>query len=76
MTFVHTKGHSADGGNDRADLLVRWGRTGGSCSRIVEVGGVEGLGIKAVVTEPPPRVKRNHEKEPEKEGANSTNGED
>ena len=24
-TFVHTKGHSADGGKDQADLLVQWG---------------------------------------------------
>jgi hypothetical protein len=26
---VHVKGHSADGGNDRADELVQWGKTGG-----------------------------------------------
>ena len=25
VTFVHVKGHSADGGNDRADDMVQWG---------------------------------------------------
>ena len=26
ISFVHVKGHSADGGNDRADELVQWGK--------------------------------------------------
>ena len=25
-TFIHVKGHSDDGGNDRADELVQWGK--------------------------------------------------
>jgi hypothetical protein len=76
VTFVHIKGHSADGGNDRADLLVQWGKTDGPYSRILEVGGVEGPGITAVVTEPPPGVKRKPEKEPAEEDANNTDDED
>eukprot|EP01052_Picozoa_sp_SAG31_P013453 SAG31_NODE_809_length_11922_cov_15.915504_1_plen_25_part_10 len=24
---MHVKGHSADGGNDRADELVQWGKS-------------------------------------------------
>jgi hypothetical protein len=37
---VHVKGHSADGGNDRADELVQWGKTGGPyCRGVREVGG-------------------------------------
>ena len=72
VTFVHIKGNSADGGNDRADLLVQWGKTAGPYSRILEVGGVEGPGITAVVTEPPPGVKRKPEKEPDEEDENSS----
>ena len=29
VTFVYVKGHSEDGGNDRADLLVQWGKSEG-----------------------------------------------
>ena len=76
VTFVHIKGHSADGGNDRADLLVQWGKTAGPYSRILEVGGVEGPGITAVVTEPPPRVKRKPEKEPDEEDVNTSDDDD
>jgi hypothetical protein len=36
---VHVKGHSADGGNDRADELVQWGKTGGPYCRVREGGG-------------------------------------
>jgi ribonuclease HI len=67
VTFVHTKGHSADGGNDRADLLVQWGKTAGPYSRIMETGVVEGPGFAAVVSVPPPGVKRKPEEKPEKE---------
>jgi ribonuclease HI len=37
--LVHVKGHSADGGNDRADELVQWGKTGGPYCRVREGGG-------------------------------------
>jgi ribonuclease HI len=37
--LVHIKGHSADGGNDRADELVQWGKTGGPYCRVREGGG-------------------------------------
>jgi ribonuclease HI len=76
VTFVHIKGHSADGGNDRADLLVQWGKTDGPYSRILEVGSVEGPGIAAVVTEPPPGVKRKPEKVPVEDDENSSDDED
>ena len=39
--WVHIKGHSSDGGNDRADELVQWGKSGGPYCRIRE-GGSEG----------------------------------
>jgi hypothetical protein len=41
VQWVHVKGHSADGGNDRADKLVQWGKTGGPYCWVWE-GGVEG----------------------------------
>jgi hypothetical protein len=65
-----------DGENDCADLLVQWGKTDGPYSRILEVGSVEGPGIAAVVTEPPPRVKRKPEKVPVEEDENSSDDED
>jgi ribonuclease HI len=34
VTFVHVKGHSANGGNDRADDLVQVGRSMGPFSRM------------------------------------------
>jgi hypothetical protein len=37
--WVHVEGHSADGGNDRADELVQWGKTGGPYCRVREGGG-------------------------------------
>ena len=41
--WVHAKGHSADGGNDHADELVQWRKTGGPYCRLREGGG-EGEG--------------------------------
>ena len=76
VPFVHIKGHSADGGNDRAELLVQWGKIDGSYCRILEVGGVEGPVITAVVTKPPPAVKIKPEKEQDKDDANSTDDDD
>ena len=29
VNWVHAKGHSADGGHDRTDELVQWGKTDG-----------------------------------------------
>jgi hypothetical protein len=46
---VHVKGHSANGGNDRADELVQWGKTGGPYCRVREGGG-EGEGRYGAVT--------------------------
>ena len=37
--WVCVKGHSADGGNDRAHELVQWGKTGGLYCRVREGGG-------------------------------------
>jgi ribonuclease HI len=37
--WVHVKGHSADGGNDRADALVQWGKGDGPFARLRENGG-------------------------------------
>eukprot|EP01052_Picozoa_sp_SAG31_P042007 SAG31_NODE_6536_length_1985_cov_1.817603_2_plen_115_part_00 len=37
--WVHGKGHSADGGNDRADELVQWGEANGPFARLREGGG-------------------------------------
>ena len=39
MQGAHVKGHSADGGNDRADELVQWEKTGGPYCRVREGGG-------------------------------------
>ena len=45
LTFCHVKGHSKDGGNDRADELVWWGKeAGGSFCRIALDGQGEGEG--------------------------------
>ena len=33
------KGHSADGGNDRADTLVQWGKEAGPYARLRNSGG-------------------------------------
>ena len=44
VTFVHVKGHSADGGNDRADELVQWGKDEGPYSRIDRHGQGQGAG--------------------------------
>jgi ribonuclease HI len=46
---VHVKGHSADGGNDRADELVQWGKTAGPYCRVWEGGG-EGEGRYGAAT--------------------------
>eukprot|EP01052_Picozoa_sp_SAG31_P012570 SAG31_NODE_738_length_12447_cov_4.809848_2_plen_164_part_00 len=37
--FVHVKGHNDDGGNDRADELVQWGKGDGPYARLREGGG-------------------------------------
>ena len=37
MKFIHVRGHSDDVGNDRADLLVQWGKEEGPYSRLREV---------------------------------------
>eukprot|EP01052_Picozoa_sp_SAG31_P063397 SAG31_NODE_22325_length_528_cov_0.743590_1_plen_71_part_01 len=34
VTFIHVKGHSTDGGNDRADELAWWGKEAGPFSRL------------------------------------------
>ena len=49
VTFVHVKGHSADGGNDRADDLVQVGKSEGPFSRMRLGGGGEGAGRTGLV---------------------------
>ena len=73
---MHIKGHSVDGGNDRADLLVQWGEADGSYIRIVEGGGAEGPGNAVVVTEPPPGVNIKPEEEREQEYASNADEDD
>ena len=40
--WVHVKGHSGDGGNDRADELVQWGKEAGPFARLRALGAGEG----------------------------------
>eukprot|EP01050_Picozoa_sp_SAG11_P044106 SAG11_NODE_21255_length_428_cov_4.696049_2_plen_112_part_01 len=47
VAFVHAKGHSTDGGNERADELTWWAREAGPYVRVTEdvrggFGGMEG----------------------------------
>ena len=44
VQFVHAKGYSDDGGNDRADELVQWGESRGTFSRLDAAGSGEGGG--------------------------------
>ena len=37
--WVHVKGHNEDGGNDRADALVQWGKGSGPYARLRNNGG-------------------------------------
>ena len=37
--WVHVKGHSADGGNDKADERVQWGKEPGPYARLRDGGG-------------------------------------
>ena len=39
---MHVKGHSGDGGNDRADELVQWGKEEGPYARLRALGAGEG----------------------------------
>eukprot|EP01050_Picozoa_sp_SAG11_P026514 SAG11_NODE_6375_length_1326_cov_2.696822_2_plen_190_part_00 len=40
--WVHVRGHSGDGGNDRADELVQWGKEQGPYARLRALGAGEG----------------------------------
>ena len=40
--WVHVRGHSGDGGNDRADELVQWGKRRGPYARLRALGEGEG----------------------------------
>ena len=40
--WVHVRGHSGDGGNDRADELVQWGKGSGPYTRLRALGEGEG----------------------------------
>eukprot|EP01050_Picozoa_sp_SAG11_P019541 SAG11_NODE_3128_length_2665_cov_1.692518_3_plen_407_part_00 len=42
VIWVHVKGHSGDGGNDRADELVQWGKEEGPYARLRAIGEGEG----------------------------------
>ena len=54
VTFIHVKGHSSDGGNDRADELVQWGKSDGPFTRLGQ-GISEGPGLTGPVTDGPVR---------------------
>ena len=49
VNWVHAKGHSADGGHDRTNELVQWGKTDGPYCRLQE-GGDEGDGYYGAAT--------------------------
>ena len=42
--WVHVRGHSGEGGNDRADELVQWGKEEGPYARLRALGAGEGDG--------------------------------
>ena len=54
VTFIHVKGHSSDGENDRADELVQWGKSDGPFTRLGQ-GISEGPGLTGPVTDGPVR---------------------
>eukprot|EP01050_Picozoa_sp_SAG11_P004505 SAG11_NODE_290_length_11190_cov_12.004872_4_plen_133_part_00 len=53
--WVHIKGHSSDGGNDRADDLVQWGKASGPYCRRREGGG-EGVSQHGAATVAAPTI--------------------
>ena len=55
--WVHIKGHSSDGGNDRADELVQWGKSLGPFCRLRE-GGSEGNSLDGAAVMVAPRYDR------------------
>ena len=55
--WVHIKGHSSDGGNDRADELVQWGKSLGPYCRLRE-GGREGNSLDGAAVMVAPRYDR------------------
>ena len=70
VTFVHVKGHSTDGGNDRADKLVQWGKSEGPFSRMQIGGGEEGAGcVRAVIDGPVSATEQPGEAETQDEGS-------
>ena len=52
--WVHVKGHSADGGNDKADERVQWGKEAGPYARLRDGGGEGesryGAAVRAALT--------------------------
>eukprot|EP01050_Picozoa_sp_SAG11_P013677 SAG11_NODE_1615_length_4578_cov_6.001786_6_plen_147_part_00 len=46
--WVHVKGHSKDGGNERADELVQWGKGDGPYCRLREGGGERAKAYKTL----------------------------
>ena len=57
MHWVHIKGHSSDGGNDRADELVQWGKSLGLYCWLRE-GGSEGNSLDGAAVMMAPRYDR------------------
>ena len=56
VTFIHVKGHSGNGGNDKADDRVQWGKGDGPYCRFRPNGTCEGISVDYpyIINVPPP----------------------
>jgi len=56
--FIHVKGHSGNGGNDKADDRVQWGKGDGPYCRFRADGTCEGISVDfpLIINVPPPPI--------------------